>query len=64
MHLLKHKTSGDVYAFHKVLMDSGNFEVYEEQIKELPTPEPVVVKQTRRKKAMREIGELNGTNPQ
>ena len=61
MHLLKHKTSGDVYAFHKVLMDSGNFEVFEEQIKEVPAPEPVVVKQTR-KKAMR-IGELNGTNP-
>ena len=63
MHLLKHKTSGDVYAFHKVHMDSGDFEVYEEQIKEVPAPEPVIVKQTRRKKAM-QIGEPNGTNPQ
>ena len=63
MHLLKHKTSGDVYAFHKVLMDSGNFEVFEEQTKEIPAPAPVIVKQTRRKKAM-QIGEPNGTDTQ
>ena len=60
MHLLRHKKSGDVYAFHKVLMDSGDFEIFAEKIEVLP--EPVVVKVTRRKKVM-QIGELNGTNP-
>ena len=60
MHLLRHKKIGDVYAFHKVLMDSGDFEIFAEQIEVLP--EPVVVKVTRRKKVM-QIGELNGTNP-
>lgn len=62
--LLRHKVTGDVYSYHKVLADSGEYEIYEE-------PKPVVVseqpaqKPVRRKKTAIQIhGELNGTDTQ
>lgn len=59
--LLRHKLTGDIYAYHKVLADSGDYDVYEEH-----TPEPVSeepVKKARKKKAaINTDGEQNGTD--
>jgi len=60
--LLRHKLTGNIYAYHKVLADSGEFEEFVE-----PKPEPVseqpVVKQARRKRvAINITGDTNGTD--
>ena len=59
--LLRHKVTGNVYSYHKVLVDSGEYEIYEE-------PKPVVVseqpaeKKARRKKALPNSGVTHGAD--
>ena len=60
--LLRNKKNGLVYAYHKVLMDSGEYEVYEEH-PIAPVSEQSESKKTRKKRSAINTGDLNGTNP-
>jgi len=58
--LLQHKLSGDVYSYHKVLMDSGDFKIFESPppIEIAPVAEVRTVKHVRRQR--KNLGETNG----
>lgn len=61
--LLRNKKNGLIYAYHKVLMDSGEYEVFEEQ-KPVPVSEQPAPSRARRKRvAINITGDLNGTDP-
>ena len=60
--LLRHKVTGDVYSYHKVLADSGDYEAYEEPKPVLVSEQPVIKKARRKKSAIQTDGELNGTD--
>jgi hypothetical protein len=61
--LLRHKQTGDVYVYHKVLMDSGEYDIYEEPKPAVVVSEQPEMKKARRKKvAIQTDGETNGTD--
>ncbi len=61
--LLRHKQTGNVYVYHKVLADSGEYDVYEEPKPTVLVPEQPEMKKARRKKvAIQTDGETNGTD--
>lgn len=61
--LLRHKRNGNIYAYAKVLMDSGDYEIFEE-----PKPikaQPKLAKVVRRtRESTSKIGEPHGTDTQ
>lgn len=61
--LLRHKRNGNVYAYAKVLMDSGDYEIYEEPKPAKVEPEPAKVVR-RRRSAIPKTGEPHGTDTQ
>lgn len=60
--LLRHKVTGDVYSYHKVLADSGEYEIYEEPKPVVVSEQPVEKKARRKKVAIKHDGEINGTD--
>lgn len=62
--LLRHKKTGNVYAYNKVLWDSGDYEelVVEEQKVTQPEPEKKLIR--RRRAAIQSNGEQHGANAQ
>ena len=60
--LLRHKVTGDVYSYHKVLADSGDYEMYEEPKPVLVSEKPVLKKARKKSVAIQINGEANGTD--
>jgi len=60
--LLRHKVTGDVYSYHKVLADSGDYEMYEEPKPVLVSEKPVIKKARKKSVAIPTNGEQNGTD--
>lgn len=60
--LLRNKQTGDVYAYHKVLADSGDYEPYEEPKPVLVSEKPAVKKPRKKTVAIQINGEANGTD--
>lgn len=60
--LLRHKVTGNVYSYHKVLVDSGEYEIYEEPAPVVVSEQPVEKKARKKKVAIQNDGELNGTD--
>lgn len=60
--LLRHKTTGNIYAYHKVLVDSGEYEEFVEQKTVLVSEQPVKRKARKKKVAIQISGEPNGTD--
>lgn len=62
--LLRHKRTGNVYAYNKVLWDSGDYEEYVEPKEVVPQPEPERRVIRRRRAAIQPHGEQHGANAQ
>lgn len=60
--LLRHKITGDVYSYHKVLADSGDYETYEEPKPVFVSEQPVIKKARKKSVAIPINGEPNGTD--
>lgn len=60
--LLRHKQTGNVYVYHKVLADSGEYEVYEEPKPVLVSEQPETKKARKKRVAIQTDGESNGTD--
>lgn len=60
--LLRHKVTGDVYSYHKVLADSGDYEIYEEPQPVSVSEQPVAQKARSKKRAAINNGDAHGTD--
>jgi hypothetical protein len=60
--LLRHKKTGNVYAYNKVLWDSGDYEELVEQVQQVPQPTPEKKVIRRRRAALQPHGEQDGAN--